>query len=105
MKKYTTDMMKLIALLVATPLLVMVYTKLEKTISGTADQTQGVTGTTPASIGLIDKAILPVTKTNRKENDEYILVRHQETIIGANANQIKFVQNIYPASRFTLILL
>jgi hypothetical protein len=78
MKKYTTDMAKLIALIIITPVLVMAYTKIESSVStNAAVQTQvGIPGATPVSIGLMNKIkTAPVDNINTNENNNYMLVR------------------------------
>lgn len=79
MKKNNTDVIKLLALLLVTPMLVMAYTKMEKTVSPVkTEQTQNsVKGVTPVSIGLIDNTInaADITTPKRNNEDEYILVK------------------------------
>ncbi|MEO7523046.1 MAG: hypothetical protein ABIT58_03070 [Ferruginibacter sp.] len=83
MKKYTTEMMKLLALAIITPILVAVYTKIESTVSySPVDQTQGgVTGATPVSVGLLDNFVTKESNQNTIQNNDYIVVR---SVVPAN---------------------
>jgi hypothetical protein len=76
MKKYTTDMVKLLSILLVTPVLVMAYTKIEKAISPVATEKSqvGVAGITPVSIGLMNTGTDTDITTSKDDND-YILVK------------------------------
>ena len=106
MKSYTTEMMKLIALLVVTPLLVMIYTKVEKRIavSDTAQtQDAGVSGITPVSIGMINKEMPPIAAV--KNSNDFVLVQYTGPVFGTGTKLTRFTKNIVAANRFSLILL
>ncbi len=77
MKRYTVEMMKLLALAIVTPLLVAAYTKVENTVSTSpVDQTQGgVNGATPVSVGLMNNTKSTDADLNTTENNDYIVVR------------------------------
>ena len=100
MKEYSTDIMKLITLLVITPILVMIYINIEKSFVATpADQSQGgASGATPVSIGLIGKlksvTILPFEKNN------HLLFEFPGPIVGAGAKETNFTENSVAANDF-----
>lgn len=77
MKKYTTEMAKLITLIIITPLLVMAYTKIENSVSGpTIHEQPIVTGATPVSIEMMDNRTMPALENvNINSTSDYILVR------------------------------
>lgn len=98
MKKYTTELFKLLALAIVTPMLVMAYTTIEKKVTTTPakEATQETfTGTTPVSVGLMEspKAVSTVS------DDSYTLVKYngQSNDIDAKQNSAK--------SRFSLVIL
>ncbi|MFT3909861.1 MAG: hypothetical protein QM737_10580 [Ferruginibacter sp.] len=77
MKRYTVEMMKLLALAIVTPLLVAAYTKVESSVSTTpVDQTQGaIHSATPVSVGLMNNTKSTDADLNTTENNDYIVVR------------------------------
>ena len=107
MKKYTSDMMKLLSLLLVTPVLVMAYTKIEKTVSPAAtEQSQGgMTGITPVSIGLMNTGTEAdiTTPKNHKNHNEYILVKSPAGDAALSGKDI--VQTRTTSNRFALVLL
>ncbi|MBC7535547.1 MAG: hypothetical protein H7258_07645 [Ferruginibacter sp.] len=76
MKNYSTEIMKLIALLVITPILVMIYTHIEKRfVASATDQFQGgFSGATPVAIGLINRGQHETIQP--ADNNDYILVNY-----------------------------
>lgn len=110
MKKYTTDMIKLLALLLATPVLVMAYTKIEKTVSPVAIEKQqtekAMPGITPVAIGLMnmDKATDADLTVPKRDDVDFILVRSTYNNIDKGCNEKDVVKNETNSKRFALIL-
>jgi hypothetical protein len=104
MKKDTTDIIKLLSILLVTPMLVMAYTKIEKTVSPAAtEQSQGgMTGITPVSIGLMNKGNDADITTPKRDN-EYMLVNSPAGDAALNGKDI--VQTRLTSNRFALVLL
>lgn len=106
MKKYTTDMIKLLTLLIVTPMLVMAYTKIEKTVSPNepAQVQKDMPGITPVSIGLMKENSSEADITIPKRDDDFILIRSTYTNIERSTNGHDIVQSEPGSRRFALVL-
>ena len=97
-------MIKLLSILLITPMLVMAYTKIEKTVSpATTEKSHGgMTGITPVSIGLMNKGT-DADITTPKRDKEYILVKSPAADAAISGKDI--VQTGTTTNRFALVLL
>lgn len=102
-------MMKLLAIAIITPILVIGYTKLESTVSAKpVDQTQGgVRNATPSSLELMDNEKIKDADiiNSTKNNEDYILVRSARPAINPDAVVKTNSRPDLNSNRFALVLL
>ncbi|MBS1742700.1 MAG: hypothetical protein JST81_06640 [Bacteroidetes bacterium] len=109
MKQYTTDMMKMLALLITTPLLVMAYTGLEKNVKDQpAIQTKTVMpNITPVAIELLKKeTVAPADITvPQSEDDGFILVKSIGPTGNPASGKTEYLQSIPSGRKSALVIL